>query len=66
MIEPTQHDLAEDIIVLMQDINGRMADRCTNQMFGIPTARISGEPDAKLGRLSAGLGDLADSLEREG
>jgi hypothetical protein len=42
-----------------------MADRRTNQMFGVPTARISDELGVKLGRLSAGLSDLADSLERD-
>lgn len=58
--------MAEDIIALMQDINGRLADRRTNQMFGVPTARISDELGVKLGRLSSGLVDLADSLERDG
>ncbi len=66
MTETTQHDMAEDIIALMQDINGRLADRRTNQMFGVPTARISDELGVKLGRLSSGLVDLADSLERDG
>ncbi len=59
MTETTQHDMAEDI-------NGRLADRRTNQMFGVPTARISDELGVKLGRLSSGLVDLADSLERDG
>jgi|ETNmetMinimDraft_8_1059916.scaffolds.fasta_scaffold505241_2 hypothetical protein len=62
----TQSEMAEDFISLMQDIHGRMADRRTNQMFGIPTARISKELELKLGRLSVGLGDPADRLERDG
>ncbi len=64
MTEPTQYEMAENIIALMQDINGRLADRRTNTMFGIPTATISEELDAKLGKLSGGLGELAGSLER--
>jgi hypothetical protein len=65
MTEPTQHEKAEDVIGLMQDINRRLADRRLYKTFNIPTASISKEVEVKLGRLSAGLGDLADSLERE-
>jgi hypothetical protein len=42
MAEPTQYEIAEDMIALMQDINGRLADRRTNMMFGIPTASDRG------------------------
>jgi hypothetical protein len=66
MTEPTQNEMAENVIALMQNINGQLADRRTNLMFGIPTTRISKELDMKLGKLSNGLGELADSLEQEG
>ncbi len=66
MTEPTQNEMAENIIALMQNINGRLADRRTNLMFGIPTIGISEELGVKLGKLSDGLGELADNLEREG
>jgi hypothetical protein len=66
MTEPTQNEMAENIIALMQNINGRLADRRTNQMFGIPTAKISEELELKLGSLSDGFGELADSLEQGG